>query len=259
MRQILVLAMVTLLAAACGDDTAADDDCGNNVCEAGEDSATCPEDCPPATCGDCVCDPGEGPANCPADCSSHSCLGQSCPGTGTCYDGVCIQGLPDCMDPTHPDFQSWPDDSDLEPNGTPALAVTLPCGDDGVVIDPAEYYSRCPTRDNYPNGFINLAICPAGEHDLYGLYLLAGDVMTAKIMYLYDPATNHFDIDLTVWWWDDANQQAVEVATADTTTHNDDLSITAQQEGWYYLDVYGKCQPDINNYTIMYLLNPASP
>jgi hypothetical protein len=39
--------------------------CGNTECEAGENSTTCPEDCPVAVCGDGVCDPGE---TCCLDC-----------------------------------------------------------------------------------------------------------------------------------------------------------------------------------------------
>ena len=41
--------------------------CGNGDCEAGENHANCPADCPPE-CPNDVCDDGENPCNCPADC-----------------------------------------------------------------------------------------------------------------------------------------------------------------------------------------------
>jgi hypothetical protein len=236
----------------CGPDL-----CGNGSCDPGETTATCPEDCSIGTCGDCTCDPGEDPASCPADCQYYSCLGQSCSGGETCYDTVCVAGLPACMDVTQPPFQTWPDDSDLEPNGTRSQAVTLPCGDDGVVTDPAEYALRCPTRQSYMNGFMNLLICPAGERDLYGLYLLSGESVAFNLMYMIDVPTQRLDLDLTVWRWDDAAQQLLEEATAASSNDNETLSITASAEGWYYADVHGKCQPDINHYRISFTLNPS--
>ena len=161
------------------------------------------------------------------------------------------------MDPTHPDFYGWPNDSDLEPNSTPSLAVVFPCGSDEVVTNPTLYRQMCPSRDNYTNGFMNLLICPAGERDLYSIYLLAGESVYFNLLYLYQPSTWQMDIDLTVWHWDDQMQQLVEIATADTVSNNDTLSITATDEGWYYADVHGKTTADINYYTISFTLNPG--
>lgn len=47
--------------------------CGNGVCETGEDSKTCPRDCPPPPppspiCGNGVCESGESSESCPQDC-----------------------------------------------------------------------------------------------------------------------------------------------------------------------------------------------
>ena len=45
-------------------------ECGNGICEAGEDNASCPGDCPPSgpVCGNNVCELGESQATCPQDC-----------------------------------------------------------------------------------------------------------------------------------------------------------------------------------------------
>jgi tetratricopeptide (TPR) repeat protein len=46
--------------------------CGNGVCEAGEDSINCPADCPPIppNCGNGICESGENSSNCPVDCKN---------------------------------------------------------------------------------------------------------------------------------------------------------------------------------------------
>jgi hypothetical protein len=49
--------------------------CGDGVCDDGETSTTCPEDCKGPVCGDGVCGSGETHASCPQDC--------------TCGDGKC--------------------------------------------------------------------------------------------------------------------------------------------------------------------------
>jgi hypothetical protein len=59
--------------------------CGNGTCEAGENSETCPGDCPvdPGTCGNGTCDAGETSGTCPSDCPNSG----SPP--GRCGDGIC--------------------------------------------------------------------------------------------------------------------------------------------------------------------------
>ncbi len=55
----------------CGEANDTGAVCGNGVCEAGEDSANCPGDCPPAAvCGNGICEAGENNANCPGDCDA---------------------------------------------------------------------------------------------------------------------------------------------------------------------------------------------
>jgi len=234
----------------CGPDL-----CGNGSCDPGETTAICPADCPTGTCGDCACGLDENPDSCPVDCSNYSCLGQSCPSGQTCYDSICVTGLPACMDARWPPV--WPNDSDLEPNGTRDQAVTLPCGDDGVSADPTEYNQRCPNRQSYTNGFMNLLICPAGEHDFYGLYMLAGESVSLNLQYVIDVPAQQLDLDLTLWRWDNAAQELLQEATATSISDNESLSVSASVEGWYYADVHGKCQADINYYTLSFTLNPS--
>jgi hypothetical protein len=85
--------------------------CGNGACEAGEDSTSCPSDCPtspPVTvCGDGICETGENEASCASDCLAIQTCGQqngaicaageTCPGnylpatdTDRCCSVACI-------------------------------------------------------------------------------------------------------------------------------------------------------------------------
>jgi hypothetical protein len=69
--------------------------CPNNICDNGENGATCPQDCP---CGNGVCGPGESYASCPQDCpppcgdgicqpgQDHWSCPEDCP---ACGDGIC--------------------------------------------------------------------------------------------------------------------------------------------------------------------------
>ncbi|MBI2971695.1 MAG: hypothetical protein HYY37_04740 [Candidatus Aenigmarchaeota archaeon] len=60
-------------------------DCGNGICEQGENADNCQDDCgrKGAYCGDKRCDIGEDGVNCPQDCRS----GPQCPDSITCPDG----------------------------------------------------------------------------------------------------------------------------------------------------------------------------
>lgn len=55
-------------------DNSSGPECGNAVCEAGEDASSCPADCSSTgpVCGDGICAATETPTSCPADCSSSS-------------------------------------------------------------------------------------------------------------------------------------------------------------------------------------------
>jgi hypothetical protein len=75
-------------------------DCGNGTCDSGEDPASCPSDC---HCGNKVCDQGETPSTCPKDCPVSTCGDGTCQAPEThkncatdcpavCGDGVCDLG-----------------------------------------------------------------------------------------------------------------------------------------------------------------------
>lgn len=69
-------------------------DCGNNLCERGEDCSTCSFDCGDcAVCGDSTCDAGETCSNCSWDCGQ-------CPGWK-----VCTNQVPAMTSPTAPSGQ----------------------------------------------------------------------------------------------------------------------------------------------------------
>jgi hypothetical protein len=66
--------------------------CGNNSCENGESTATCPSDCPAQSqCGNGTCDAGETTGNCPGDCPAQG----NCPAEPLeCF--LCATGFPIC-------------------------------------------------------------------------------------------------------------------------------------------------------------------
>lgn len=105
------------------------------TCNTGEDSTTCPDDCPD-TCGDASCDAGEDPQNCP-----HDCL-------GICGDSVCIGN-------ENPDIcpEDCPDD----------ICGEVYCCGDGF-CDAEENQSSCST--DCP-GECPDSICNYGEQTAY--------------------------------------------------------------------------------------------
>lgn len=198
--------------------------------------------------------------------------GGKCPDGYECYGGVCRKERPACMDPVNisnpmSEFYNWPDDGDLEPNNVPDLAVTLPCGDDPYA-DPT-YGQRCPTRENYTNGFMNLVICPSNDQDVYRIYLLPDETITFQVLYQYSDTLPR-DIDAQVVRWDYILGDYVEVAVGTSTNDNETITISTETtsgnpQGWYYLIVYGKIafdqfgQPmDRNFYSVSFTLNPST-
>lgn len=72
-----------------------DSECGNDICEYGEDSDSCIDDCPEiqAECGNDVCEDGESESSCPQDCTTDpDPIWSQCGAQGECPDGqFCIQ------------------------------------------------------------------------------------------------------------------------------------------------------------------------
>ncbi|MDP3742266.1 MAG: hypothetical protein Q8R15_03060 [Candidatus Micrarchaeota archaeon] len=72
--------------------------CGNNLCENGETTNTCSNDCPyrPFTCANAICEGGESYESCPQDCSVSNIIGSAC-GDGACEPGEDVSYCPsDC-------------------------------------------------------------------------------------------------------------------------------------------------------------------
>jgi hypothetical protein len=82
-------------------------ECGNEICEEGEDAETCPFDCgeytpPESTCGNEVCEAGEDSETCFADCGREpSCGNEICEpfeNYQTCYFDCPFEPEPSCGD-----------------------------------------------------------------------------------------------------------------------------------------------------------------
>jgi len=78
-------------------------ECGNEICEVGEDEVSCPEDCAYiSVCGNGICESDETYANCPADCEEPVCV-EGWTKNYVCSDGsnvpwcTCVNGAWDCI------------------------------------------------------------------------------------------------------------------------------------------------------------------
>ncbi|MFH2007077.1 MAG: hypothetical protein ABI333_10870 [bacterium] len=189
---------------------------------------------------------------------SRACGAMICTNDEFCNQGSCTDRWV-CMDQTDPSYLGWPDDSDLEPNDTPTEAQVFPCGDDAVVTNPMEYAARCPSRESYTNGYMNLVICPIGEVDLYAMYLLDGESVTFQLLYQWSTVLPR-DLDARILRIDGSTGSLVEVTVGASTNDNETLTVqvgagTGNPPGWYYIEVAGKTAADHNYYTISYTLN----
>ena len=75
----------------CSDDDSGGVECGNGLCQLGEDYESCPEDC---SCGDGVCDGVETAMGCPEDCACGNGIlngGEACDGEE--LDGATCESL----------------------------------------------------------------------------------------------------------------------------------------------------------------------
>jgi len=179
-----------------------------------------------------------------------------------CFDGYCSEFPAEDCDPNFYPIDPPPEPASysLEPNGRPELAVTLPCGDDGAKLDPAEYATRCPSRGSYQNGFMHLMICPNPERDLFRFYLLPDETITFRIQYQYSDSLPR-DLDLAVWLQDPLSGELHWVAESAEPNDFEELTVTSDAtsdlpEGWYFVEVYGHTEQDRNFYNISFTLNP---
>jgi hypothetical protein len=185
--------------------------------------------------------------------------GGACPDGYKCYGGVCREKAPACLDHSDPQFDGWPSDADIEPNNHPSLAYELPCLGDPVT-DPT-YSTRCPSRSNASNYFGNLLICPSSDRDIYALYLLSNEILAIEVLYQYSD-TPPRNLDAKVWRYDYVTTQYVEVAVGQSTNDNESITLstetsTGNPAGWYFLEVYGASDQDVNFYHLTWTLNPT--
>ncbi|MBU1239157.1 hypothetical protein KKF84_17305 [Myxococcota bacterium] len=137
--------------------------CGDGTCDAGEDSTSCPADCPVVpVCGDGTCDAGEDSTSCPEDCvpTGWTCTA-SWYGDGDCDCGCGVLDT-DCADSadTSCDYcGACTSDSDCITyvNDTQNWLCEVPavCGDG--TCDAGEDSTSCP-EDCVPAGWT----CPIG-------------------------------------------------------------------------------------------------
>lgn len=201
-----------------------------------------------ATGGGCVSSDGDGKGL-----GSNACGKTVCQGDEVCFDSVCTQADAECVT-REGEYAGWPDDSDLEPNGTPAEAKTLPCGEDPQTPG---YSARCPSRWEYTNGFMNLVVCPPGERDLYKIYLLDAESVRFNLLARTDLGL-HRRLGLRVFRVDGDTGQEETVGTGAVT---DDASLSATivvdgAPGWYFVEIAGETALDANSYTMAFTLNP---
>lgn len=189
--------------------------------------------------------------------------GAKCPDGYQCYGGICGKTLPACMDHNSAEFSDWPDDSDLEPNNTQELALTLPCGENP--LEDSTYGQRCPSRENYTNGYMNLTVCPENDSDFYKIFLQENETVTFQVLYQFSQQPPR-DVDARVWRQDniDPTVDYREVTVGTSTNDNETLTVstetsTGNPPGWYYLEVHGKTATDVGVYTVSFTLNPAQP
>ncbi|MCK5283088.1 MAG: hypothetical protein KAK00_06780 [Nanoarchaeota archaeon] len=95
---IVILSIIVLSLVFSGCDATITGDakavCGNGVCDPGENSAKCPEDCGTSTCGNGVCESSEDSENCPEDCGINPCGDGVCEGSAAGED--CNSCAADC-------------------------------------------------------------------------------------------------------------------------------------------------------------------
>ncbi|MFQ6010198.1 MAG: PGF-pre-PGF domain-containing protein [Candidatus Aenigmatarchaeota archaeon] len=148
-----------------GEEEAAGPVCGNDICEEGEDSTTCPADCPIVpVCGNDILEAGETSATC--------CLDAGCPTGQTCVNNTCVEGVAPvcgneileanetsdtcCLDAGCPTGQTCVDNVCVEEEANVTAAVAV-CGNG--VLEAGETSDTCCEDAGCPSG----EQCIAGE------------------------------------------------------------------------------------------------
>ena len=155
--------------------------CGNGVCEPGEDSINCPQDCPPGGfCGDGACDPaiGEDCNSCPEDCGPCTTCGngvcepefgenstncpEDCPPINSCGNGICDPG-------TGEDVFTCPQDCPegvCPPGGDACVGTAGACSTANpncACLLTVEGDSTCVDFTSASSGCVTSLDCPLGQ------------------------------------------------------------------------------------------------
>ena len=159
---LILFTTIAALMTACADGNDTKPYCGDKICNNGETTLTCPDDCdkgPGENCGNGACDAGETMTSCPTDCGNidTSCGNGTCDSNETtltcpldcqavCGDDRCDQGenedlcAVDCHVGTCGDNHC-----DANENGTscPADCKVAPCGNGKCEPAIGETYLTC--------------------------------------------------------------------------------------------------------------------
>ncbi len=119
------------------DDVPSPVECGNGLCETGETTCNCPQDCG-TSCGDGCCNGGETSSNCCRDCA-ECCNNGDCNDGNPCTDDICSNGT--CQNPPNFSCGDGTCDSACGETRSNCCQDCADCGDG--TCDPCEE-GRCP-------------------------------------------------------------------------------------------------------------------
>ncbi len=141
--------------------------CGDGVCDDGETSGTCSQDCPSQICGDGKCDAGETHETCCVDCGcvgGMKCQNNKCVKIEICGDGTCSihetyeKCKEDCPSGSEDDYCDKVEDGICDPDCTRTRDVDCLCNRDGICESNFETNSNCPEDCKSDNILIYLIL-----------------------------------------------------------------------------------------------------
>ncbi len=170
-----------------------------------------------------------------------------CPDGYSCYGGICLSKEPVCYGEFFGTIAGGAD-HDYEPNNTPEFALLLECGD-----TPENTQGRCPVRFDMQRTLRNLAICPSGDLDIYKIYLQANEEI--EIQLKADYALNR-DLNMVLFHADDKGKYNLNNPDdrSTSTNHDEEITFSVVDTGWYYIMVYGRTLDDLNGYALSWIL-----